>query len=334
MDTWKQFLDRTIVENLLEKDFKLISALKEDSVLDVLKLLRNNKITSVPIYDNVHKKWLGLVDTFDLMTVLVFMSDMKPLADMVNRKDTDWYKFFQSEQKLIAEEKITAIANSSDRNPWCPVSRLMPLHSLMDILSSTTNLHRVPVVDDQGEVIGLVSQSKVIQFLYKNVERFPNATTAKVKNYLKPMDVFSITADKTALEAFQLMQSQKVNGLAVVDDEGKLIGSLSASDLKGSLDDNLFDDMYLPIGLYLEKGTPSFDKVQAHSPVSCKLESTVYELLHKLSSVQIHRIFVIDDENKPIGILSLCDIISMLNIDSEARAIKPLDPQPQTVSLQ
>ncbi len=61
----------------------------------------------------MNKKWLGLVDTFDLMTVLVFMSDMKPLADSVNRKDGDWYNFFKTEQKLTAEEKVTSISSRS-----------------------------------------------------------------------------------------------------------------------------------------------------------------------------------------------------------------------------
>jgi len=41
---------------------------------------------------------------------------------------------------------------------------------------------------------------------------------------------------------------------------------------------------------------------------------TIYEALHKLVTRRIHRLFVLDAE-KPIGVLSLCDIISLMNVD-------------------
>ncbi len=55
---------------------------------------------------------------------------------------------------------------------------------------------------------------------------------------------------------------QNVSGVAVVDGQGKLVASISASDIKGSLDTNLFADLYLPIGMYLEKCRPEFQRVR------------------------------------------------------------------------
>jgi len=315
MEAWKKFLSQTKTQDLLEPHFKLLFARSDDTVLTTLKLLQENNILSVPVFDEKEKKWLGLVDVFDILTVLVFMSDLKTLIDIASQKEVDWYQFINNEMKVLQEENVATILNSSERNPWCPVSRLLPLHSLMDMFSKDLNLHRVPIVDDDGNVIGLVTQSKVINFLYKNVDQFPDTAAIKVKDSFVPSTVISIEADKTALDAYRLMVSNKVSGVAVVDKEGKLFGSISASDLKGSLESNLFHDLYLPIALYLEKGTPEFQRNLSQSPVSCTLETNIYELLHKLASNHIHRLFVVDSDRKPIGVYSLCDIISMMNFE-------------------
>jgi len=313
MEAWKKFLEQTKVIDLLEPNFKMIWAKNTDSVLDVIKLLRETQIISVPIFNDETKEWMGLVDIFDILTVMIFMTDVKILVDTVNRKEVDWHQYIQQELKILQEEKIEMVINASERNPWCPVSHCKPLHSLMDMLADA-NLHRVPIVNDDGEVIGIITQSAVINFLYKHVDQFPDNAAIKVKSCFQPSKVISIEVNKTALEAFKLMITEKVSGVAVVDEQGKLVASLSSSDLKGSMDCNLFHDLYLPISLYSEKTLPDlFDKKNCTSPISCTLDTSIYELLHKLASNRIHRLFVVDSENKPIGVLSLCNIIAMMD---------------------
>jgi len=285
-------------------------------VINVLNLLREKNILSVPVYDDETKRWLGLVDILDVLTIVVFMNDLKVVIDAVSHKAVDWYNFTEQELKVLQEESIQTIVNASERNPWCPVSHLKPLNSLMDMLSSDVNLHRVPIIDDNEEVIGIVTQAAVINYLYKHLDKFPDTTAIKVKDYFKPSKVISVHSNNTALDAFKLMISEKVSGVAVVDPEDKLVASLSSTDLKGSLNPNLFHDLHLPVPLYLEKSIPDlFDKKNSQQPISCTNETSIYELLHKLTSNRIHRIFVVDSENRPIGVLSLCDIISMMNLD-------------------
>jgi len=314
MEAWKKFLDTTKVEALLEPDFQLISAMKNDSLLDVLKVFREKNISSVPVYDPETATYLGILDIFDLLTVFVFMTDLKDLVDTLAKKDVDWYKYVENEMVVLRDTTAQLAINSSQRNPWCPVSRLKPLHSLMDMLSKDVNLHRVPIVDDNGNVIGFVTQSKVIDFLYKNIERYTDTTTLRIKDYFTPSEVVSISAQSKAIDGYKLMINKRVSGIAVVDAEGKLVGALSASDLKRSLEGNLVHDLFLPIYLYLEKTTPEFEKNLLLQPISCSVGMTIYEALHKLVTRRIHRLFVLDAE-KPIGVLSLCDIISLMNVD-------------------
>jgi len=285
-----------------------------NTVIETLQLLKSKNLLCVPTYDPLEKKWLGLVDTLDIMSLITAMSDLKVLIDAMSKKEVDWRDFIAHELKIVSEEPITSAINISDRNPWCPVSQFLPLHSLMDMFSKDVNLHRVPVVDNDGEVVGFLSQIGIIDFLYKNIQNFPFASW-KVKDYFKESKpVISITSDKTALEGYHLIKMNQISGIAVVDSDGKLVGCLSASDLKGSLEVNLFDDLYLPIELYLQKRSLEFSSELNRSPISCSLETSIYELLHKLSTNQIHRIFCLDSFGQPIGVLALCDIISMMNL--------------------
>jgi len=254
------------------------------------------------------------VDVFDILTVLIFLSDAKVLLDAVSRKEVDWFAFLENEMRVLKDEAVGSICNSSDRNPWYLVSTKTSLRCLMDVLSKDMKLHRVPVADGEGNIIGIITQSQVINFLYKNVGQFPDAAALKVKDRcLVFPPVVSVTAEETAIEAFKVMVTKKISGLAVIDSKGSLVGSLSATDLKGSLEFNLLNDLYLPVAMYLEKGTAEFDRKFSCSPISCTLETNIYELLHKLASSHIHRLFVIDGEHKPVGVLSLCDILSMMN---------------------
>jgi len=152
MEAWKNFLELTKVEDVLEPNFKLISVKNTENVIDVLNLLREKNILSVPVYDDESKRWLGLVDILDVV------------IDAVSHKTVDWYNFTEQELKVLQDESIETIVNASERNPWCPVSNLKPLNSLMVMLSADVNLHRVPIVDDNEEVIGIVTQAAVCQF--------------------------------------------------------------------------------------------------------------------------------------------------------------------------
>jgi len=126
-------------------------------------------------------------------------------------------------------------------------------------------------------------------------------------------DTEVINIQEIALTAYQKMHDKGVSGLAVVNDNDELIASISASDVKGSLQYNIFTDLYLPVGMYLEKCTPTFQRENSATPLSCTMFTTIAEIVKILATNHVHRLFVVDDSKRPIGVLSLSDIITFLN---------------------
>jgi len=108
------------------------------------------------------------------------------------------------------------------------------------------------------------------------------------------------------------MFDHQVSGLPVVDEENKVIASISASDLKASTEKTLIFDVHTPLREYLSNCNRLFKKDPNSKPITCTIKSTLCEVIAKLVKNHIHRIFVVDDNNTLIGVLSLCDVITAI----------------------
>jgi len=100
-----------------------------------------------------------------------------------------------------------------------------------------------------------------------------------------------------------------VSGVAVVDNNGKLVGNTSAKDLK------LF---------MLDRGNLSLDQLimeylsairqremvnEAHPSCSVQLSASIGHVIELMSATKYHRVFLVDKEGRPIGVLSVTDIL-------------------------
>jgi CBS-domain-containing membrane protein len=99
--------------------------------------------------------------------------------------------------------------------------------------------------------------------------------------------------------------------MGVVDDNGMLIGNISARDLKQIKPNNIFGLLTKSCGAFV-----SYIKQQSieeTAPViSCTLETSFEYLLKRMAFNKIHRLYVCDKELKATHIISLRDIISCI----------------------
>jgi hypothetical protein len=67
---------------------------------------------------------------------------------------------------------------------------------------------RLPVVDSNGALLTIVTQSHVVDLIYKNIEKFSIAgsTVSQLKIGFK--DVISVTLEDTVLDAFRLIHEK------------------------------------------------------------------------------------------------------------------------------
>jgi len=129
------------------------------------------------------------------------------------------------------------------------------------------------------------------------------------------------------IEAFRLIWEKSVTGIAVVDDTGKLVATVSASDLKKlriAPIGELIKDLYQPIKNFLHIRSNVKDKVEmAEFPCPqenlkvAKGDDTMETIFSIMVENSIHRVFIVDDTWHPTGVVSLRDIIARILEASE-----------------
>lgn len=123
----------------------------------------------------------------------------------------------------------------------------------------------------------------------------------------------SVKESAPALEAFKLMDSKQVTGLAITDDHGKLVGNISARDLKIFIKHIDFDHLLQPVGEFVKELRQR--AVDIKSPTITVFGKTTFEMVvGKLAATKVHRLFVVDSETSfhPTRIISLADVLHVV----------------------
>jgi CBS domain-containing protein len=113
--------------------------------------------------------------------------------------------------------------------------------------------------------------------------------------------IFQITINQSALAGFQKMRGREVHAVAVVDNDGKLVANLSNSDLRGFNCEKM-KLLALPVLEFLKA------QQTLQAPITCLKDDTVASIIKNILQHHVHHIWVVDATQKPVGVVSLCDI--------------------------
>lgn len=96
----------------------------------------------------------------------------------------------------------------------------------LSVLLVARNIGAVPVLDQAGKLIGLVSERDIVVGLSKHRERITSLTAADVM----ARDIQTCGLETTIVDAMQIMTDYRQRHIPVLED-GKLIGIFSIGDL-------------------------------------------------------------------------------------------------------
>eukprot|EP00026_Physarum_polycephalum_P005953 Phypoly_transcript_05992.p1 GENE.Phypoly_transcript_05992~~Phypoly_transcript_05992.p1 ORF type:complete len:284 (-),score=30.26 Phypoly_transcript_05992:929-1780(-) len=219
--TIKQLLQYTTVEHLLASHGHIAYVVSSDTVETALQAFRDHNVLSVPVYSDDNSKFIGFADTSDILEYFLSL------------KKEEWEpKFLQTRIKdLIEVSKFT---------PTPVVSVGTPLLDVLGILSKG-DTHRVGITDPANSnlLFNVISQMSLVQFIARNISLFEtNTLNTPVSEFMKQIvRVETIPSDTPTHKAFGYLFEKNISGAAVVDESGKVVDTLSASDIVGVLYD-------------------------------------------------------------------------------------------------
>jgi len=201
-------------------------------------------------------------------------------------------------------------------NPFHPVTVGYSLFSAVEAMAREPHLHRIPVIDSERNLKSVLTQSQVVEFVYENLNLIGNLRDKKVgtmKNVYK--DVKSIDEKTPAIKGFQMMTLFGFSGIAVLDDKGRVVDNLSLRDLKAiRLENQLIHRLFYPVQDFLRilEDERNAGVVPDNRPLIRKIVragDTLDYVIKLLVTYKIHRVYVVDDDDKPLGVVSLRDVL-------------------------
>jgi len=298
------FLKSVKLNSLIPTDFKLRWIRDTNTVQEALSLLHKFHISAIPISDeggNVKKS----LDLLDLVAYLVTLTP-KPQCEGFPPEE-----FSEEILQNYLSRQVKTLGDISLRNLLTCVPANKKLRRSIRYLSRK-DIHRIYLKEEEI-LLGVLTQSMIVKFLHEYRSKFADIMNKKVRElWPERTETVVIHQSKPVIDAFKVISKAKVSGVAVVNDSGELVGNISASDLK-------FTSFYDTARMFNELNGCVQDFMSSRMtenllPIVVTGEDSLGTVIQKCVENQVHRTYVVDNQMRPIHVVSLSDILSQFII--------------------
>jgi len=273
--------------------------------------MKEKNIISLPVYDSEARQFVGIVDVLDLVrfTALGFFEDQVFKDNLFEKFEFD-IKTVGEVVEMSTRAKEIIVLKQSDTLARAMECLGTQCHRLL--VEKTIHLYR----SDEwttGLVWRVLSQTDIVKYLHANLNKLGKyqenliATPINKLHLGHPIGKEVITANndtERAVDGFLKMFNDIINAVAIVDSTGKIRGNLSASDLRGMTSDSL---------KFVKKAPLEFlQAMSGHKPsepITCTPETPLKNIMDIVLKQHVHRVWVVDEQKKPIGVVTLTDVI-------------------------
>jgi len=281
--------------SVIQPTHSLFQARTDDPMLYGFQLLIDNKILSIPLYSINKQRYMGFLDIVDIV---------HHLLNTLNEGDVK--TGYDNFKERFSNVTCGDVSDLSDRNPYKATDTSGTLQAAVNLICHW-KVHRVPLVDINGTLQHIFSQSYLVKVLSKFIQLFPfvNKTVADLALGIKE-HVITVPKSSLVKDAFEVMRDKNISGVGVLDKTGKLVGVLSVSDLRLiGYNADIFDKLYLKVSKFLKL-------IGQNRLVVIDATATVGRIAQIFITTGVHRIFVVTD-GRPVGVISLYDFILLFD---------------------
>lgn len=277
-----------------------------------------NGVRSAPLWDSKNQKFIGMLTITDFILIL-----------------QKYYREANAKIEELEEHKLETwreVLKEYSR----PFIYLKPEDSLYDAIKVLTKnrVHRLPIIDPiTGNVVCIVTHKRILRYLYLFIYDMPQPQflqkslgELKLGTYDK---IKTIRKHTPLYEALNIFVATRVSALPVVDENERLVNIYSKFDVIDLAAEKTYNNLDISVIDALQYRKARFDGV-----ASCTKDESLGTIMERIVKKEVHRLVIVNEENKVAGILSLSDILTfiILKQDELAAASEMLNPA-KTASL-
>ncbi|CAB3367245.1 Hypothetical predicted protein [Cloeon dipterum] len=255
-----------------------------------------NGVRAAPLWDSKQQLFVGMLTITDFIKILqrYYTSPSVHMDELEEHKLETWRGVLQEEVK--------------------PLVSIGPDASLYDAIKTLIQkrIHRLPVIDPaNGNVLYILTHKRILRFLFLYINDLPKPTYMH-----KPLSELRIgTYDniETArphtpiIEALHKFVERRVSALPIVDDQGRLVDIFAKFDVINLAAEKTYNNLDVSLQKANEHRNEWFEGV-----TKCKLDETLFTVMERIVRAEVHRLVIVDDEDKVIGVVSLSDLLTYL----------------------
>ncbi|XP_023933008.1 5'-AMP-activated protein kinase subunit gamma isoform X4 [Lingula anatina] len=259
-----------------------------------------NGVRAAPLWDSSKQDYVGMLTITDFINILqkYYKSPLVKMDELEEHKIATWRDALQDRHK--------------------PLVTITPDESLFDAIKALIShrVHRLPVVEaNTGNALYILTHKRILRFLsifYSDILQpgwmRRSLGELKIGTY---ENIATATYETPIIKALNTFVERRVSALPVVDKDGKVIDIYAKFDVINLAAEKSYNNLEVSIADALKhRKTP-------HSPnnkhvYTCMPSESLTTIIERVVKAEVHRLIVVDDDEKCVGVVSLSDILDYL----------------------
>ncbi|PSS00775.1 hypothetical protein BD289DRAFT_7352 [Coniella lustricola] len=302
----REFLKVRTSYDVLPLSFRLIILDNDLPIRTCVNILMQNSIVSAPLWDSKTSTFAGLLTSTDFINVIQYYLQFPEKLEEVE-------KFRLSSLRDIEKALGVAPLETVSVHPGRPL-----YEACRRMLQ--TRARRIPLVDFDDEtgresVVSVITQYRILKFIAVNNEK----NTTLLRKTLRDIklgtyeDLATATMGSSVLDVIQLMVQYNISAIPILDRQGHVMNVFEAVDVIPCIKGGAYDELSETVGDALCRRSDDFQGIY-----TCTDEDRLDSIFDTVRKSRVHRLIVVDDDNKLQGIISLSDILKYVLIHGES----------------
>lgn len=278
-------------------------------------------IVSAPLWDSHTSTFAGLLTTSDYINVVQYYWQNPDAFSQV-----DQFRLSSLRGKSSVTEPF------EDRSDYDPdiekAINVLPLetisvHPMRPLYEACrqmlkTRARRIPLVDIDDEtgremVVSVITQYRILKFIAVNVEATDLLRKSVADIGLGTYgDLQTASIDTPVIDVIHIMVKYSISSVPIVDQDRRVLNVFEAVDVIAIIKGGAYEELTTSVGDALLKRAEDFAGIY-----TCSEEDRLDSIFDTIRKSRVHRLVVIDDENRLKGVISLSDILQYVLLHDE-----------------
>mmetsp|Transcript_27631 Transcript_27631/g.82752 ORF Transcript_27631/g.82752 Transcript_27631/m.82752 type:complete len:448 (+) Transcript_27631:71-1414(+) len=284
--------------DLIPESGKIVVLDTKLKVKKAFAALVHHGIRAAVLWDSSSQQYVGMITVSDFINILrkYYVSPLVKIEELEDHQIQTW-------------RDITAVDKFRPDTLVC----IDPNASLYDAVVTlrSSRVHRLPVIDNRtGNALYIATLSKILRYARQVMpwDVCPKLMASSVKELGigTVKNVAAVSEDTPLISVLNIFSERRISALPVISSEGTVLDIYVKTDAIMLARDRTYNNLDVPVSVALKARHAKFDGVR-----TCSLDDSLSDVLDRMVENDLHRLIIVDPQQRLIGVLSLSDILSL-----------------------